>query len=147
MPPKSESLDEKKGKGGDKKKVEKKRNGARGKRERKCCVCTICTVNLGYEEGLLLTIAELPVVLLCISVESCEQIEKLLQVPNQQRTHNKLPTELRCRNFVNKHRLSIRSGAKQAKTCVQRVHILTELPFCIPPLVVGWPLEALSGYF
>ena len=28
-------------------------------------------------------------------------------MPNQQRTPNKLPTELRCRNFVNKHRLSL----------------------------------------
>ncbi len=58
-------------------------------------------------------------------------------MPNQQRTLNKLPPELRCRNLVNKHRLSIQVGAERAKTCMQRVYILTELPFCIPPLVVG----------
>ncbi len=29
------------------------------------------------------------------------------KVPNQQRTLNKVPIELRCRNFVNHHRLSI----------------------------------------
>ena len=39
--------------------------------------------------------------------------------------------------FVGKHRLGMRTGAKRAKTCVQRVRIPTELPFCIPPLVVG----------
>ncbi len=59
-------------------------------------------------------------------------------MPNQQRTLNKLPTGLRCRNFVNKHRLSIQVGAKRAETCMQRVHIPTELPLCIPPLVVGY---------
>ncbi len=53
-------------------------------------------------------------------------------LPNQQRTLSKLPTELRCRNSVNKHRPSIQMGAKRAKTCVQCVHIPTELP-----LVVG----------
>ena len=49
--------------------------------------------------------------------------------PNQQRTRNKLPTELRCRNFVNMCRLSIQVGAECAKTCVQCVRIPTELPF------------------
>ena len=57
--------------------------------------------------------------------------------PNQQRTLNKLPSELRCRNFVSRHLLSIQIGTKRAKTCTQCVHILTELPFCTPPLVVG----------
>ena len=57
--------------------------------------------------------------------------------PNQQHTVSKLLTEFRCRNFVNKHRLSIRMGVKRAKTCTQCVHVRTELPFCIPPLVVG----------
>ena len=33
-------------------------------------------------------------------------------VPNQQRTLNKLPPELRCRNFVTKHRLSMQIGTK-----------------------------------
>ena len=41
-------------------------------------------------------------------------------------------------NFVNKHRLSMQTGAKTCKkTCMQRVHIPTELPFCMPSLVVG----------
>ncbi len=57
--------------------------------------------------------------------------------PNQQRALNKLPPELRRRNFVTKHRLSTQIGAKRAKTCKQCVHIPTELPFCKPPLVVG----------
>ncbi len=56
--------------------------------------------------------------------------------PNQQRTPNKLPTDLWCRNFVNKHRQSIEIGAKCAKMCVQYVHIPTELPFCTAPLAV-----------
>ena len=62
-----------------------------------------------------------------------------LSVPNQQRTLNKLSSELRCRKFVNKHWLSIKIGAKMCKkTCVQRVCIPTELPFSMPPLVVGY---------
>ncbi len=44
-----------------------------------------------------------------------------IKLPNQQLTLDKLPTELRCRNYVTKHRLSIQIGAKRAKTCVQRV--------------------------
>ena len=40
-----------------------------------------------------------------------------LLLPNRQRTLNKLPTELRCRNFVNKHRLRMQIGAKRAKMC------------------------------
>ena len=55
--------------------------------------------------------------------------------PNQQCNLNKLPTELRCRNLVNKHRLSIQISPKRAKKCMQ--YMTTELPFCIPPLVVG----------
>ncbi len=37
-------------------------------------------------------------------------------VPNQQHTLNKLPTELRCGNFVNKHRLSMQTGAKRCES-------------------------------
>ena len=61
----------------------------------------------------------------------------LLPLPDQQRTLNKLPTELRRRNFVDEHRLSILIQAKHAKNCVQRVHIPTELPSCMQHLVVG----------
>ena len=42
----------------------------------------------------------------------------LLARPNQQCILNKRPTELRCRNFVNKHRVSIQIGAKRAKARV-----------------------------
>ncbi len=61
----------------------------------------------------------------------------LLHIPSQQYILNKLSPELRCRNFVNKHRRSMQIDAKCARTCMQCVHIATELPFCIPPLVVG----------
>ncbi len=62
-------------------------------------------------------------------------------IPNQQRTLNKLPPELRCRKFVNMHRLSMEIGTKRAKKpCMQRVRIPPELPFCIPLLVVGQKL-------
>ncbi len=49
-------------------------------------------------------------------------------LPDQQ--HNKLPPELRCRNFANKYWLGIQIGARCAKTCMQCVHI--------PPLLVGY---------
>ncbi len=39
--------------------------------------------------------------------------------------------------FVNKHRLSMQVGAERARMRMQRVRIPTELPFCIPPLLVG----------
>ncbi len=58
------------------------------------------------------------------------------KAPNQQRTLNRLPTDLRCRNFVTKHRLSIKIGARRVKTCMQCVRIPTELPFCMPAVVV-----------
>ena len=39
--------------------------------------------------------------------------------------------------FVTNPRLSMQVGTKCEKTCVQHVHVLTELPFCMPPLLVG----------
>ncbi len=60
-------------------------------------------------------------------------------LPNQQRTlNNKLPSELRCRFFL----LIITDWACELapnvqKACTQRVHIPIELPFRMPPLVVG----------
>ncbi len=42
--------------------------------------------------------------------------------PNQQRTLNKLPTELRCRNFVVKHRLSMQIGGQACKRRVRNVY-------------------------
>ena len=44
--------------------------------------------------------------------------------PNQQRTLNKFPTELQCRKFANKHRLSIQIGAKRAKDVCNEYSIL-----------------------
>ena len=50
--------------------------------------------------------------------------------------------------FVDNHRLSMRIGAKHAKkTCMQRVHIPTELPFRMPPLVVGQVAQPSSTLF
>ena len=44
--------------------------------------------------------------------------------------------------FVTNHRLGIQVGTKTCKkTCAQRVRISTELPFCMPPLLVGWGRE------
>ncbi len=62
-------------------------------------------------------------------------MEQLLLIPvsspNQQRTHNKLPTELRRRNFVHKHWLS-----NWACKSTPNVYA-TELPLCISLLMVG----------
>ncbi len=43
--------------------------------------------------------------------------------------------------------LAYKSGAKRAKTCMQCVHIPTELPFWIPPLVVGWLSHSSSHVY
>ncbi len=82
-----------------------------------------------------------------LSVEAETEKRSVFQLgPNRQSTLNKLPTELRCRNFVNRHRLSIQIGAKRAKTCMRCVHILTELPFRKPQLVVGGGGEPIPVY-
>ncbi len=52
--------------------------------------------------------------------EYCFFFQHLL-LPNQQCTLNKLPTELRCRNYANKRRLSLQIRAKGAKTCMHCV--------------------------
>ncbi len=79
----------------------------------------------------------------CYSFSSCRPPLSLR--PNEQRTLNKLSTELRCGKFVNKHQLSIQIGAKHAKNvyamciqCMQCMQCATELPICIPPLLVGY---------
>ncbi len=51
------------------------------------------------------------------------QVTNPMGLPNQQRTLNKLLTELRYRNFVDNRRLSIKIGAKRAKTCVHALCI------------------------
>ena len=57
--------------------------------------------------------------------------------PNQQSSLNKLLTEFRCGNFVDKHGLSKQIGAKRAKMCMQCVHIPNEPPF-LHTTVGGW---------
>ncbi len=65
-------------------------------------------------------------------------------------TNNTLLTNFRlssdAKKIVHEHRPSIQMGAKRAKTCVQRVHVPTELPFCVPPLLVGpsWLQQTFS---
>ena len=50
--------------------------------------------------------------------------------PSQQRTLDNLPPELRCRNFPSIITdWACKSVPKVQKTCVQRVHVPTELPF------------------
>ena len=58
--------------------------------------------------------------------------------PNQQRNLNKLPPELRCRNFVTKHRLSVQIGTKSAKMCMKCVHIPTDGASILHTTVRGW---------
>ena len=51
------------------------------------------------------------------------------------------PTEFRCRNFVDKHQLSIQIGAQACEKRVCKVCIFQpSFHFRIPPLVVGLPL-------
>ena len=59
--------------------------------------------------------------------------------PDQQRTLNKPPTELRCRSFVlQAPRLSAQIGAKTRKNvCGNVSRILTELPI-LRTTVAGW---------
>ena len=44
-----------------------------------------------------------------------DTVKKREREPNQQRTLNKLPPELRCRSFVDNHWLSMRVGAQTCK--------------------------------
>ncbi len=56
-------------------------------------------------------------------------------VPNQQRTLNKLPTGLRCRNFVNNYK----SAPKAQKMCMQCVlPYICQLSFHFAVTVGGW---------
>ena len=58
--------------------------------------------------------------------------------PNQQRTLNKPPTELRRGNFVNKHRLGIQIGAKRAKKNVYAMSAYSDWASILHTIVVGW---------
>ncbi len=48
----------------------------------------------------------------------------LAHVPNQRRTLNKLPTELWCTSFVNKHRPSMHKSAPNMQKRVRNVYVL-----------------------
>ncbi len=58
------------------------------------------------------------------------------ECPTNSALFNRLPTELRCRNFVNKHRMTIQIGAKRAKS-VCNVHVF-QLSFFLHTTVGGW---------
>ncbi len=70
----------------------------------------------------------------------------LLLLPNQQRTLNKLPTDLRRRNFVNNYRLTTQIDAKRTKTHAQHVRIPTELLF-LHATVGGWEMRVVKDCF
>ena len=68
--------------------------------------------------------------------------------PDQQRTLDKLPGELRRRNFVTKHRRSIANRRQDVPNVrAQRVRVPTEPPFCMPPLLVGLSASSSSSIF
>ncbi len=69
----------------------------------------------------------------------------LVYVPNQQRrTLNKLLTELRCRNFVDKHRLSMQIGTKHGKTCSYAMCSYYSRPVILGTTVDGWALGIMA---
>ncbi len=83
-----------------------------------CCRCHCCCLGT-VVRGQAKLLDVLLHYLLDGSLMPCEEIMQnhISDIlPNQQRTLNKLLTELQCRNFVNKHRLGIQVGAKCAKT-------------------------------
>ena len=64
--------------------------------------------------------------------------KKNLRLPNQQCTLNKLPTELRCRNLVNKNRLSIQIGRQRCKNVCAICGIYSNWAFILHTTVAGW---------
>ncbi len=64
-------------------------------------------------------------------------------MPNQQRTLNKPPPELRCRNFINNHRLSTQIGTKRAKNVSATCTYSNWASSISHPTVGGWAL----GFF
>ena len=58
--------------------------------------------------------------------------------PNQQRTLNKLPTELRCRDFVNNHRLSMQNREPNVRKRACDVYVFQpSFHFFMPPPLVA----------
>ncbi len=58
-----------------------------------------------------------------MSRRETRQTNRDLCLPNQERTLNKLSTELRCRNFVAEHRLSMQVGAQTCKNVACDVYV------------------------
>ncbi len=59
-------------------------------------------------------------------------------IPDQRRTLNGLPPELRCRNFVDKHRPSMRIGRQTCRNVYHNVCVFRlSFHFAFHPLVVG----------
>ncbi len=66
-----------------------------------------------------------------------QSVSRLPQL-NQQRALNKPPTELRCENYVDKHRPIMRSGAKTCKKHVRNVYVFRlSFHFACHRLLVG----------
>ncbi len=65
--------------------------------------------------------------------------EETLCLPNRQTLLINFRLSSDAEIFVDKHQLHLQIGAKRAEMCMHCVHtyIPTELPFCMPPLVVG----------
>ncbi len=65
---------------------------------------------------------------------------------NTRRTLNKLPTELRRRSFVNKHRLSTQNRCPNVqKLRMRHVHVPAELPSSMPNIgVFGYVLSKVK---
>ncbi len=59
-------------------------------------------------------------------------------LPNRQRTLNKLPTELRLKNFVNKHRLSIQNRRQTCKNRLCNVYMFRLSFHFLHATVGGW---------
>ncbi len=63
------------------------------------------------------------------SLHSSGQSKDLYHHPTNNATLNKLPTELQCKNFDNKHRLRMLISAKRTKTCMHYVRYIFQLSF------------------
>ncbi len=78
-----------------------------------------------------------PVILSAVKVSSSYLCQRLNSIPNQQRTLNVLSITCAAAEILSMStNLAHKLGPNVQKTCTQCEHIPTELPFCIPPLVV-----------
>ncbi len=67
--------------------------------------------------------------------------------PTNNALFNKLPTELRCRNFVNKHRLSIQVGSERAENlhAMCTVYFPTYVASILHTTIDGWVQFQISS--